>query len=428
MKSQLKRYWPLLLALAWLLYAAKGITPDQPIDGFNLQAAGQVPVMHHGRVKPLDTVARSTLLMLSGKQQVRLESGDKQAAIQWLFEVACKPDAESGPAVITIHDPDVKGLIGASPDQKHFTPQDLMPVRDQILLQAQDAAELESPTRNAYQKAVLRLHEQLLAYRKLQNAFSPAGTHDFHQEVRLYQELFAFAAQAEEQPDEALNQLASLYGRYQRLGRLTDVLTAYPLQESSWATAGDSLTHTLDQTGQIHPSVLFFADLRAAYRDDDAKRFNQLVQAYQADQQTPVTGRTSAEAVFNHAAPFSKAMAIYIVGFLLACASWMKWPRALATAALATTFAAMLVHGTGLALRMGIEGRPPVTNLYSSAVFVGFGAVLLGLILERFYRSGIGSACAAMIGFGTLIIAHHLSLGGDTMEPMRAVLDSNFWL
>jgi ABC-type transport system involved in cytochrome c biogenesis permease subunit len=34
-----------------------------------------------------------------------------------------------------------------------------------------------------------------------------------------------------------------------------------------------------------------------------------------------------------------------------------------------------------------------------------------------------------MIGFTTLLIAHHLALGsGDTMEMMRAVLDSNFWL
>jgi ABC-type transport system involved in cytochrome c biogenesis permease subunit len=32
------------------------------------------------------------------------------------------------------------------------------------------------------------------------------------------------------------------------------------------------------------------------------------------------------------------------------------------------------------------------------------------------------------IGFITLIIAHHLALEGDTMEMMRAVLDTNFWL
>jgi ABC-type transport system involved in cytochrome c biogenesis permease subunit len=33
-----------------------------------------------------------------------------------------------------------------------------------------------------------------------------------------------------------------------------------------------------------------------------------------------------------------------------------------------------------------------------------------------------------MVGFVTLIIAHHLARTGDTMEMMRAVLDTNFWL
>jgi ABC-type transport system involved in cytochrome c biogenesis permease subunit len=77
---------------------------------------------------------------------------------------------------------------------------------------------------------------------------------------------------------------------------------------------------------------------------------------------------------------------------------------------------------------MWLEGRPPVTNLYSSAIFIGWGAVVLGLVLERFFRDGIGTVVASSVGFLTLIIAHHLSLGGDTMEMMRAVLDTNFWL
>ena len=38
------------------------------------------------------------------------------------------------------------------------------------------------------------------------------------------------------------------------------------------------------------------------------------------------------------------------------------------------------------------------------------------------------SMVAALIGFITLIIAHHLATSGDTLEMMRAVLDSNFWL
>ncbi|HWB58948.1 MAG TPA: cytochrome c biogenesis protein CcsA, partial [Chthoniobacteraceae bacterium] len=38
------------------------------------------------------------------------------------------------------------------------------------------------------------------------------------------------------------------------------------------------------------------------------------------------------------------------------------------------------------------------------------------------------STAAATLGFITLIIADHLTFEGDTLEMMRAVLDSNFWL
>jgi ABC-type transport system involved in cytochrome c biogenesis permease subunit len=77
---------------------------------------------------------------------------------------------------------------------------------------------------------------------------------------------------------------------------------------------------------------------------------------------------------------------------------------------------------------MYLQGRPPVTNLYSSALFVGWGAVLLCLCLERFYENGIGSVCASTIGFVTLLIAHNLQLDGDSLEMLRAVLDTNVWL
>jgi len=52
----------------------------------------------------------------------------------------------------------------------------------------------------------------------------------------------------------------------------------------------------------------------------------------------------------------------------------------------------------------------------------------LCLILERIFKDGIGTVVASMVGFSTLIIAHHLSLSGDTMQMMQAVLDTNFWL
>src|SRR5207248_2882561 len=47
---------------------------------------------------------------------------------------------------------------------------------------------------------------------------------------------------------------------------------------------------------------------------------------------------------------------------------------------------------------------------------------------EFIYKNGVGVVVAGAKGFATLLIAHHLSLSGDTLEMMRAVLDSNFWL
>jgi ABC-type transport system involved in cytochrome c biogenesis permease subunit len=86
------------------------------------------------------------------------------------------------------------------------------------------------------------------------------------------------------------------------------------------------------------------------------------------------------------------------------------------------------VHTLGLVARTALQGRPPVTNLYSSAVFVGWAAALLGLAAERVHKRGFAAAGACLTGFVTLLVAHHLTGSGDTMEMMRAVLDSNFWL
>jgi ABC-type transport system involved in cytochrome c biogenesis permease subunit len=54
--------------------------------------------------------------------------------------------------------------------------------------------------------------------------------------------------------------------------------------------------------------------------------------------------------------------------------------------------------------------------------------VLVSMIAERFYRNGIAIVVGSVTGFCTLIIAHMLSLDGDTMVMLQAVLDTDFWL
>jgi ABC-type transport system involved in cytochrome c biogenesis permease subunit len=93
----------------------------------------------------------------------------------------------------------------------------------------------------------------------------------------------------------------------------------------------------------------------------------------------------------------------------------------------------LVVHSFALVARMYISGRPPVTNLYSSAIFIGWGCVLLGLALERVFRLGIGNVVASVSGASTLLIGFLLttavtSFKGDTFTVLVAVLDTQFWL
>jgi ABC-type transport system involved in cytochrome c biogenesis permease subunit len=108
----------------------------------------------------------------------------------------------------------------------------------------------------------------------------------------------------------------------------------------------------------------------------------------------------------------------------------MVWHKALRRAAFWLTVLALLVHTTALLIRMTVMERPMVfvTNLYSSAVFIGWVAIVLSVVLESIYRNAIGLMVGAVIGIGTCIIAHFLALGGDTMDVLQAVLDTNFWL
>jgi hypothetical protein len=199
---------------------------------------------------------------------------------------------------------------------------------------------------------------------------------------------------------------------------------------NGWKVTGAALLETF-QRGQMPAGALAYAGLAKAWRMHQPEQFNKLLQLFRADlakRFSSQLAKSDAESRFNSAEPFYTSMLLYVIAFILAIFSWLIWPDLLGRSAFWLILLAWIVATGGIAARMWLEGRPPVTNLYSSALFVGWGAVALCLVLEALYHNAVGSVAAGAVGFATLLIAHHLSLGGDTLEMMRAVLDSNFWL
>src|SRR6185369_10884916 len=221
--------------------------------------------------------------------------------------------------------------------------------------------------------------------------------------------------------------------RFSFMSRLEPPLPVPPRgkgERREWLRTGDAVLQGIGD-GQIDPAVDAYAAMTAAFKAGDAAAFNQRLADFRA-QLAPDFSRelskTSHEVWFNRMEPFYKAMVLYVLAGLLAGLFWFNLSETLRRSAVWLIGLAFVIHTTGLIYRMVLEGRPPVTNLYSSAIFIGWGAVVLGLVLEGFWKNSIGVVISSAVGFATLIIAHHLSLSGDTMEMMRAVLDTNFWL
>src|SRR5262249_33156282 len=144
-----------------------------------------------------------------------------------------------------------------------------------------------------------------------------------------------------------------------------------------------------------------------AYGLGNADEFNKELVNYRQllEQRYPAeSGMARLEGWFNHFEPFYVCMVLYVGRFLLVCLSCVTMRDAFASAAFWLAVLAVVVHTLALALRMYIQGRPPVTNLYSSAVFIGWGCVLLCIGVEWGFRRLGRELFGLSLAVGTLLL------------------------
>lgn len=383
-------WWLPVVFLCGILIAVSGLFRPSPADDLDLRAFGQIPVSAGGRLKPMDTAARSMLMAVGGRQQVVAEDG-RMPATRYLIDLIARPERIADLPVVRVDHPDVLNLLGLAPeDSGRHALSVIEPHWDAVLQQARRAAAIEPRDRDGFQRAVLQLHHQvttILTHARMQEPYA--------------------------------------------------IPPARP--GGDWRPFHDAFLDEHAQTeGPRHPSVVHLASMMTAAQQDDAEAFNTAAHDYLdvLEASMPqVMRKARLETLFNRASLFTGAMAVYILALLGVCASFLLRSAGRPGAAegaragsMALLVAAVLVHTAAIAIRIYLQGRPPVTNLYSSAIFVGWASVLAGVVVERLHPLGVAILGSAAIGFGTLVVAHNLGDSGDTMEMMQAVLDSNFWL
>ena len=437
----------ILLALLAGWVVAAFLPPRNPPGTMNLHEFGALPLVADGRVKPFDTLARNTLRIISNRETFQDASGKRQPAIRWLLDVIADPKAAEEHRVFRILHPEVLDTLGLRRRPGNvYSVGELRRGIEEFQAQVTRARERSPAEWGVFERKLLELDRQLQAYLRVTAAFQPpdvpplpSSQDDAETRQRKLQ---AFGARYEELLRELKSAQPALAVPLQAGGERG----AEPRWESyarAWVDA--SLHGALGRNPDrafTHLQAIF-----AAYQGRDAGKFHQRIAEYRSlldkDPRPELKGGTAAasrllqklfgsyygfEAYFNRVAPFYRCSVLYVMAFLLAALAWLGWSRPLNRAAFLLLAATFCLHTLALGARIYISGRPPVTNLYSSAVFVGWGVVLLAGTFELVFRNGVGNAVAAVWGFASLIIAHHLAGVGDTITVLQAVLDTQFWL
>jgi ABC-type transport system involved in cytochrome c biogenesis permease subunit len=431
----------------WILVAVFGVwvlstLREKPEAGFQMREFGKLPVLLGGRVQPLDSVARTSLLQIRERQSV-----GSMSATSWLMETLMNSDAADKLKIFRIDNPELLNMLQLPEKDEYYSFDQIQPHLDDISSQAQRFQNISDSDRTAFQRELLKLDNALELDQRLKWSLCPPGTTDFAGQLAAYEQAIpdgVTAVQARQAGKSynqtAFNRLVDFLSSYNDLSKFAYPLMVPPAPDAKsradWQNMGQSLM-SFAQGDDPSPAVKYYAAMTTAYNQNQSAAFNQALGDYRhwlGEWFAPEVRHSAQEFFFNRFQPFYKAIVIYVMAFLLAIIALFTYALApklsetLRRSAFWLVVLAAIIHTFGLVFRMWLEGRPPVTNLYSSAIFVGWGCVVMGLVLERVFAVGLGSAVASLAGFVTLIIAHNLSMDGDTMETMRAVLNNNFWL
>jgi len=456
----MKWFWKLLPWCFVALFATEIVAVMAPKKDkeFHVREFGRLPVLLNGRIQPVDSVARNSLLQIRSTGDLPLEQvpswkfwhhPKKLKATEWLLEVMTRPEVADTRPIFLIHHAELLGELKLQDKGveksglRYYTFNQLRPVLNVVSEQAEKASEFKPERQTTFQRQVLKLANALSLYQRLKVTLQPEGVDDFAKEIAKFKHDLGPAQAAAQKgtnfDSAALQAIARPWQDFQAMAKFAYPMIIPPVNPAArdqWQNAGTALLESF-RNNSIQPASTFYAALATAYRQQKPAEFNYALDQYKEwlkPRFEKELRKGRAEFYYNDVKAFLHATIIYIFALVLACGAILTFTigpnlsESLRRSAFYLVILAGIVHTFGLIFRMALEGRPPVTNLYSSAIFIGWGTMVTGLIIERIYRVGLGSLVASIAGFVTLLIAHNLALGGDTMQMLVAVLDTNFWL
>ena len=169
---------PAIVVVACGLYVLSKVrAPSDDHAGMKIHEFGKLPVVYQGRVKPLDTLARNSLRIVSNKDTFEDAQGNKRPAIQWFLDVVSDARDNQDQRVADQHQVyridnlDVLATLGLQ-RRKGFRYAESEFELEKFEQQLREARSVEPENMSFYQRKLIEVEERIVAVRRLQAAFT----------------------------------------------------------------------------------------------------------------------------------------------------------------------------------------------------------------------------------------------------------------
>lgn len=446
--------------------SAQKVSGYQAWDKETVELVESLPLQDGGRIKPFSTFAGFQMLQMHGARSMRIEGegGEifKIKPSEWLMDTLFRPDFAKHMPTFRVDNSHVLEAIGVEPKGRRdrYSFDEIKKGEKKLFELAITYNAIEKKKRQPLEQQVLDLAQSFRTYESLFHYFRFAQT-----KIQLKSEdkvtetdlsaILSFFPVIIQQINEAKqkgNQEA-MVERFtplfleieQRANSSKYGLFLFPpkdSKETQWLSAGNAIMQVATREAEDPETKL-----------KDIKRLETAVRAVKDSQEDfrsefaalkqELEARADARGEFKNIGMevsyfkndyFLKALVWFLIGSISAMLMWAFGSgfvgKFLSWFTLGSTLIGVSFCIIAIVIRCLIMGRPPVANLYDTVIFIGATGVVLALLIEWMNRQRFALGIAPILGLGLIILARRYEVGdaGDHLDPLIAVLNSNFWL
>ncbi len=444
------RFFMFMALLFLCLIPAKAWAAD---ESFDFVTFSKLPILHEGRVKPMEAFARLQIKMLSGSDQ---------DALATLIKIMFDPAATGKRPLIKIVHPDVLNVLELSPvKSKLHAPENV----SRMLFRKRDLLETISNSPPAQwssgQKALIELQNKMRIYEDLAGSLSlflplatplpdilPDYLKPYANQPMSYWRALKFRdrlkADVKALVQDKNTNLSDYSDGEQKLAHFSFALASLQISGASNDLFKVIAAPDRPQVGWISPweisqgkgspasaaYINAWQSLAFSYHQQDVQRWNETVgQLLELGLNSGLVRplALNLEHWMNVVHPLGLTMALLIICLLLSSANRFV-PFGLQGAALISLWGAVVLNIVNMSARIYLLQRPPIGTLYESILFVCaallFFFAMLGMKAKQHHWVVLG----ASVGLFLQVLAAANDQNQDNLMMLSAVLNTNFWL